>query len=119
MPRHALKVIAIAVLAGAGAGATAVSADPAPPDLFKTSCYKEDCVRVECDNQGENCFRLGYFARDSYDLTAPYCYHANYGAPSGGIGPGGIGCGSGPAPHYHYLNHFDPDNDFNEFAYPG
>ncbi|HEY6578300.1 MAG TPA: hypothetical protein VIY09_03180 [Rhizomicrobium sp.] len=110
-------IVAIAALLAAGA--TAVCARPASADLFKTSCYKRDCVRVECDDRGASCFRLGYFARDSYDLSAPYCYHENYGAPSGGIGPGGVGCGSGPAPHYHYLNRFDQDDDFNESGYPG
>jgi hypothetical protein len=98
-------------------GAAALSAQPASAAMYKTSCYKEDCVRYECDDQGKICSRLGYFARSTYDMDHPTCYAENLGAASGGTGPGARGCGSGPAPEYHYLNHFDPNDDYLE--YPG
>jgi hypothetical protein len=95
----------------------ALLAQPASAAIYKTSCYKKDCVRIECDDRGTLCSRLGYFARDTYDVDAPSCYAESVAAPSGGTGPAPTGCGSGPKPQYHYLNHFDPNNDFIE--YPG
>ena len=110
----AWKSAATALLLAAGA----VSASPhsASADVFKTSCYKDNCVRFECDDQGRDCFRLGYFARDTYDLAYPHCYYENNGAASGGSGRGPTGCGSGPSPHYHYLDHFDSDDDYAEYS---
>ncbi|HTT84667.1 MAG TPA: hypothetical protein VMF67_14405 [Rhizomicrobium sp.] len=107
--KHGLLAITLAV--------AAVAAQPASAALYKTSCHKRDCVRLECDDRGAICFRLGYFRRDSYDEAAPSCQFEDFGAPSGGIGSGGSGCGSGSNPEYHYLNHFDPNNDYAE--YPG
>jgi hypothetical protein len=95
--------------------AVPVSAQPAFADVYKTSCYKANCVRLECDEQGADCYRLGYFERDAYDLAYPHCYYENHGVASGGDGPGATGCGSGPSPQYHYLDHFDSDDDYAEY----
>jgi hypothetical protein len=110
----AWKCGAIAVLLGAAS--VALSAPSASADVYKTSCYKANCVRFECDDRGKDCFRLGYFARSTYDLSYPHCYYENHGVASGGSGPGPTGCGSGPAPHYHYQDHFDSDDDYAEYS---
>lgn len=65
-----LKTAAMAGLLGlglAGAGSTAASAY-----TIKTRCYGDDCVRMQCNDFGYDCFRIGYTER--YDYDRPYSY---------------------------------------------
>jgi hypothetical protein len=75
MLANTLKTTALAALLGlgvAGASGTAASAY-----TIRTRCYGDDCVRLQCNNFGDECFRIGYFDRGDYyrsDYYAPYSY---------------------------------------------
>jgi hypothetical protein len=61
-----------------GLGAIAVTGTSASADTFRTRCYGDDCVRLQCDDWGRDCFRISRFDRDDYDRAAPYRYTESY-----------------------------------------
>ena len=70
MLANTLKTAAMAGLLGlglAGAGGTAASAY-----TVKTRCYGNDCVKMQCNDFGYDCYRIGYTER--YDYDRPYAY---------------------------------------------
>ena len=72
MLANTLKTTAIAALLGlgvAGANGTAASAY-----TIKNHCYGDDCVRMQCNDFGYDCVRIGYTER--YDYDHPYSYRA-------------------------------------------
>ena len=78
MLANTLKTTALAALLGLGvAGASATSASAY---TIKTRCYGDDCVRMQCNNYGYDCFRIGYVDRDDYDRA-----HTRMIADFGGI----------------------------------
>ena len=105
MLANALKTTAIAALMAFGvAGAVSSSASA---DTIKTRCAGDDCVRLRCNDFGDDCFRIGYFERHDYDRALPYGYTRtyNYYYPDTYVTPG-----------YTYYNDYDHDYDDD---YPG
>ena len=111
MLANTLKTTALAALLGLGvAGASATSASAY---TIKTRCYGDDCVRMQCNNYGYDCFRIGYVDRDDYDraYTRTYTYYPySYDYDNGYYRDYDT---------YRYRNHFDYDNDYDEDDYPG
>jgi hypothetical protein len=109
MLANTLKTTAIAALLGlgmTGAGATGAAAY-----TIQTRCNGDDCVRMQCNNYGYDCFRIGYYDRSDYDR--PYGYtrtYTYYPYDDGYYDAFGV---------YHYRNHFDYDSDYDEDDYPG
>lgn len=104
MLANALKLtVAAAVL---GLGAIAITGTPASADTFKTRCYGDDCVRMQCDDWGRGCFRVGRFDRYDYDRPAPYGYTETYTYPDRYY-----------VPDYDDYYHYAPDYDYDD--YPG
>jgi hypothetical protein len=110
MLAHTLKTAAIAALLGLGIAGT--SGTSASAYTIKTKCYGDDCVRMQCNNYGYDCFRIGYFDGGDYDRPYGYTrtYTYTYPAHDGYYDAYGV---------YHYRNHFDYDNDSDEDDYPG
>ncbi|HEX4160693.1 MAG TPA: hypothetical protein VHY79_19655 [Rhizomicrobium sp.] len=118
MLENTFKSIAVATALGWGAMAAAA---PASAETYRTSCYGDDCMRLQCDDWGRDCVRLGYFDRYASPAAAPDEYYTqSYREyPDSYYGP--------PPPdpdddydsdnglYYHYRNHFDPDNDYDEY----
>ena len=110
--RTAMFALAMGAVAIAAPGGSA-TADPY--ETYRTSCRSNDCVRFLCDEMGRNCFLLGYFdrreeahqARDEYQNMP----NSSYAPPHDGDR---YNYGNN-APHYHYTNHFDPDNDYDDY----
>jgi hypothetical protein len=83
-------------------------------ETYRTSCNGNDCVRYLCDDGGRDCFLIGYF--DRRDEGRPVCNEFRE-EPDSLLAPprdchneyGSTGA------RYHYRNHFDPDNDYNEY----
>lgn len=76
MLAKALKTTAIAALLGLGmAGAATTTASAY---TIKTRCTGDDCVRLQCNDWGDNCFRIGYYERYDYDRSVPYGYERTY-----------------------------------------
>lgn len=76
MSARALKTMAIAALLGLGvAGAATTSASAY---TIKTRCTGDDCARLQCNDWGDDCFRIGYFERYDYDRVLPYGYERTY-----------------------------------------
>lgn len=121
-------------------GALAVSVGPAAADTYKTACRGDDCVRVQCDDRGRDCFRLGYVDRRALPAGTPYEETDAYQGTRGFVFglrdpdndydpyPGFFDSGHNtfdpdndydayPGIYSHYTNHFDPDNDYD--SYPG
>lgn len=98
MLANALRMTAAAALLGLGA--IAVTATQASADTFKTSCYGGDCVRLQCDDWGRDCFRIG---RVDYDRPVPYGYTQSYN-----VYPDRY-----YAPDYEYHYNYVPDYDYN------
>jgi hypothetical protein len=112
MLAHTLKTTAIAALLGLGvAGANGSSA---AAYTIKTRCNGDDCVRMQCNNYGDDCFRIGYFDRGDYDR--PYGYTRTYT-----YYPYSYDYDNGYYRDYDtpYRNHFDYDNNYDEDDYPG
>ena len=111
MLAHTLKTAAIAALLGlvmAGASGSSASAY-----TIRTRCTGDDCVRMQCNNYGYDCFRIGYFDRDDYDraYTRTYTYYPySYDYDTGSYRDYDVD---------HYRNNFDYDNDYDEDDYPG
>jgi hypothetical protein len=112
MLANILKTAALAALLGLGvAGASGTSASAY---TIKTRCNGDDCVRMQCNDYGYDCFRIGYVDRDDYDraYTRTYTYYPySYDYDDGYYGDYGY--------ENHYRNHFDYDNDYDEDDYPG
>lgn len=70
MLANTLKTVAIAALLGLGAASASGTA--ASAYTMKTRCYGDDCVRLQCNDLGNDCFRVGYTER--YDYDRPYRY---------------------------------------------
>jgi hypothetical protein len=106
-----LRTAAIAALLGlgvVGANVTAASAY-----TIKTRCYGDGCVRMQCNDFGYDCFRVGTFDRDDYDraYTRTYTYYPySYDYDSGYYRDYDVD---------RYRNHYDYDNDYDEDDYPG
>jgi hypothetical protein len=113
------KAFAIFVLAlvGMGLGDSAGRAIAGTDETYRTSCRGRDCVRFLCDEVGQDCFFLGYFDR-SEESRKP---RNEFGAAPETSAEAQPGYGSGnygnSEPDYHYTNHFDPDNDYDEHLY--
>lgn len=81
MLANTLKTTAIAALLGlgvVGASGTAASAY-----TIRTRCNDDGCVRLQCNDFGDDCFRVGYTERYDYDrpysyTTRTYTYAPNY-----------------------------------------
>lgn len=69
MLANTLKTTALAALLGLGAAATGGTA--ASAYTIRTRCENGDCVRLQCNNYGYDCFRIGYTERD---YNRPYSY---------------------------------------------
>ena len=113
MLANALKITAVAAVLGLGG--MAASATSASADTYKTRCHGDDCVRLQCDDWGGNCLRIGYFDRAAPPVARPYEYsrtYTYYGRPDS---DSDYYYESGP--YYHYDNHFDSDYDYDD--YPG
>lgn len=131
------KAFRISTIAAAAVfGALAVSAEPAAADSYKTVCRGDDCMRVQCDDRGRDCFRLGYVDRRALPAGTPYeetdAYRETRGFVFGLRDPDND---YDPYPGYfdsdtldpdndydeypglyaHYTNHFDPDNDYDSY----
>ena len=65
-----LKTTAIAALFGLGA--LGASGTAASAYTTKTRCDGDGCVRMQCNDFGYDCFRIGYTER--YDYDRPYSY---------------------------------------------
>ena len=105
-----LKTAAVAALLGfgvAGAGGTAASAY-----TIKTRCNGDDCVRLQCNNYGYDCFRIGY--TEQYDYDRPYSYttrtYSSY--------PYDYDSGY-DRDYYVRPYHYDYDDDYDYDDYPG
>ncbi len=111
MLANAVKTTAMAMLVAIGAtGATLTSASA---DTIRTSCYGDGCVRLQCNDFGYDCFRIGYSTRDDYyGYTPAYEYYPNYAAPSYDYDSGNDG-------YYNSSNDRDYYNDYDEDDYPG
>lgn len=70
MLANTLKTAAIAALLGMGVAATSGSA--ASAYTIRTRCDGDDCVRLQCNDFGYDCFRIGYFERYDYDEAYSY-----------------------------------------------
>jgi hypothetical protein len=118
MLANVLRTTAVAALLTLGA--TTASTTSAAADTYKTSCYGDDCVWLQCDDWGRDCIRLGYFDRnvppavtpDEYTETYREYPDSYYGPPPDSDDEYNDG-----NPYYHYYNRFDPDNDYDD--YPG
>lgn len=111
MLANTLKTAALAALLGLGVAG--VSGTIASAYTIKTRCYGDDCVRMQCNNFGHDCYRIGYYDRDDYDraYTRSYTYYPySYDYDDGYYRDYDA---------YHYRNHFDYDNDYDEDDYPG
>lgn len=135
------RLLKIATMAGLLAfGALAVTVSTAAADTFKTVCRGDDCMRLECDDRGRDCFRLGYVDRNALPAGTPYeetdAYQYSRSSFFGLRDPDND---FDPYPGYfdsdrntldpdndydaypgffsHSTNHFDPDNDYD--SYPG
>ena len=107
MLANTLKTTAIAALLGlgvAGASGTAASAY-----TIKSRCYGDDCVRMQCNDFGYDCFRIGSYER--YDYDRPYGYTRTYTYYPYAY----------DYDRYYrdydtdrYRNHYDYDNDYDE-----
>ncbi|HEY3779046.1 MAG TPA: hypothetical protein VGL35_13420 [Rhizomicrobium sp.] len=106
MLANALKMTAAAAMLGLGAIAT--TGTPASADTFRTRCYGDDCVRMQCDDWGRDCFRIGEFDRYDYDRVTPYNYTRTYN-----VYPDTY---YGPDYDHDYYNDYGPDYDYD---YPG
>ena len=105
MLANGVKTTAMAALLGlsvAGAISTSASAD-----TIRTRCNGDDCVRLRCNDFGDDCTRVGYFERHDYDRVLPYGYTRtyNYSYPDTYVTPG-----------YTYDNDYYHDYDDD---YPG
>ncbi|MGH6889431.1 MAG: hypothetical protein ACREHF_09565 [Rhizomicrobium sp.] len=105
MLANALKLTAAAAVLGLAA--VAVTGTPAAADTFQTRCYGADCVRLQCDDWGRDCFRIGRFDQYDYDRPAPYGYTESYS-----VYPDRY-----YAPDYDYDYNYVPDYDYD--YYPG
>lgn len=110
MLANTLRTTALAALLGlgvVGASGTAASAY-----TIKTRCDGDDCMRLQCNDYGYDCFRIGYTER--YDYDRPYSYTARsytyYPDYDGGYYRD---YDSGPYPP---PNDYDDDYDYD---YPG
>ena len=81
MLTKALKITAIAALLGLGV--TGAATTSASAYTVKTRCTGVDCVRLQCNDWGNDCFWIGYFDRDRYDYdrSLPYGYERTYVYP--------------------------------------
>jgi hypothetical protein len=68
--KHGLKILAAAALLGVAAAGTASL--PARADSIRTNCLGDSCIRVQCDDWGDNCVQVARFVRDRDDEYAPY-----------------------------------------------
>ncbi|HLY04471.1 MAG TPA: hypothetical protein VKR31_01875 [Rhizomicrobium sp.] len=78
MLAYTLKTTALAALLGLGVVGTSGTA--ASAYTSRTRCDGDACVRLQCNNDGYDCFRIGYIDRDGYDRTyssydRPYGYY--------------------------------------------
>jgi hypothetical protein len=112
MLAKALTAAALALALG-HSGAEASSRFP-NGDTFRTACFKDDCVRYLCNDVGQDCLRLGYFARRDEERQDLPEYNADP-APAAAPKDEDSNAFGAPAPKYHYINHFDPDNDYVEY----
>ena len=112
MLANVLKATAIAAVLGLGT--VAVSATSASADTYKTRCYGNDCVRLQCDDWGGNCLRIADFDRDAPPV--PYEYTERYSAyPESYYGPPpDADTDYYNGPYYQYENHFDSDGDYDD-----
>jgi hypothetical protein len=105
MLANAVKTTAMAALLGlsvAGAISTSASAN-----TIRTRCNGDDCVRLRCNDFGDDCTRVGYFERHDYDRVLPHGYTRayDYYSPDTYVTPG-----------YTYDNDYFHDYDDD---YPG
>ncbi|HEY2445621.1 MAG TPA: hypothetical protein VGI20_07790 [Rhizomicrobium sp.] len=103
MLANALKTTAIAALLGLGlAGAVGTSASAY---TIKTRCNGDDCMRLRCNDFGDDCYRIAYFERNDYDRVLPFGYTRtyDYDYPDTYVAPG----------YYHDYDDYDYDD------YPG
>jgi hypothetical protein len=110
--RTATFVLALgaAVIPASGSSASAVA-----HETYRTSCLKNDCVRFVCDELGQSCLLLGYF--DRREEVRPACNE--YNETMNSFTPPPRDCENeygNKGPYYHYRNHFDPDNDYEEYS---
>lgn len=113
-----LKTAAIAALLGLGM--VGVSGTSASAYTIKTRCFGDDCVRMQCNDFGYDCFRIGSFDRDAYDRTYTRTY--TYYPRTYTYYPYSYDYDNGYYRDYdvdHYRNHYDYDNDYDEDDYPG
>lgn len=118
MLANALKTAAIAALLGLGAaGAASTSASAY---TIKTRCFGDDCVRMQCNDFGYDCLRIGRSDRDDYDRVLPYGYERTYE-----YGPEYVPAHPAPAytapgyydafGNFHYYNGGDDDYDYDDY----
>lgn len=104
MLTNTLKTTALAALLGLGVAGTSGTA--ASAYTIRTRCYDGgDCVRLQCNDFGYDCFRIGYTERYDYDrpysrTTRTYTY-----APDSDDG-------------YYGGNDQDNDQDYSASPYP-
>ncbi|HEY6578299.1 MAG TPA: hypothetical protein VIY09_03175 [Rhizomicrobium sp.] len=101
MLANALKTTAMAALLGLGVAGAA--ATPASADTVRSRCDGDNCVRLQCNDYGYDCFRIGYYDRGYYsrdydDQGGSYGYAPAYSY----------------APAYNYTPDYYPD-----YAAPG
>ena len=74
MLANTLKTAAVAALLGLGVASGSGTA--ASAYTIQSRCDDEGCVRLQCDNFGDDCVRIGYTEHDDYDR--PYSYTRTY-----------------------------------------
>jgi hypothetical protein len=108
MLANTLKTAAMAALLGLGvAGASGTGATAY---TIKTKCNGDDCVRIQCNDFGYDCFRVGYFDRNEYDRPYGYTRTNTYYPPRYDFDNG----------YYDDFGVFHPCGyDYDEDDYPG
>src|ERR1700678_2457211 len=91
------------------------SAQASAHETYRTSCRGNDCVRFLSDERGQDCFLVGYF--DRREEGRPVCneYSVKRAASPQPLRDCENDVYSNNGPRYHYKNHFDPDNDYEEY----
>lgn len=73
---NTLKFTAAAAVIGLAAAATTA---PARADTIRTNCVGDSCIRVQCDDWGDNCVRIAsYYRGDAYDRRDYTPYQTRY-----------------------------------------
>jgi len=112
MLANTLKTAAVAALLGLGIAGT--SGTVASAYSMRTRCDGDDCVRLQCNDFGYDCFRVG--AVERYDYDQPYSYRTRTYT----YYPYDYDTYRDYDTDHYYPNYdYDYDNDYDDYDYPG